>query len=104
MRNRTDQGIAQRFGLRTDPRVADGLAKIKVLERRGRVAQHRVDPLPDGIDGLPRALPEIDRQHAEIAGFAGHGANQPEVPLTIVDDACVAGLLAADSHRLGLAR
>jgi hypothetical protein len=75
VRNRADQGVAQRFSLGADPRVAKRVAKIEMLQRCRRVGQSGIDPRPDGVSHLSRLLAKIDCQDAEIARLSGNGSN-----------------------------
>ena len=90
VRNRADQGIAQRFGLGADPRIAEGLTKIEVLQRGRRVGQNGVDSLPDGVGHLSRLLAKIDCQDAEIARLSGNGSNEPDATFAVRDDTAIA--------------
>ena len=60
MRDRTDQGIAQRFRLGVDPRVAEGVCEIETVQHSRRVGQNGIDPLPDGVNDLAYLRAKID--------------------------------------------
>ncbi len=100
VRNRPDQGIAQRLSLGANPRVTEGAAKIEMLQHCRRVGQDGTDALSDGIGHLALLLAQIDGQDAEIARLSGNGPNEPYAAFAVLDDTAVAGSLTGFSERL----
>ena len=90
VRNRPDQGIAQRLGLGADPRVAEGATEIEMLQHCRGVGQDGIDALSDGIGHLALLLAEIDGQDAKIARLSGHGPNEPYAAFAVLDHTAVA--------------